>query len=818
MADNILDVVTRLTYDVEDAELKQSAVEVQKTITKIAQLTNQLTAYENKLKQTSRLELSERKAIQSQIDRVKTAINQQTQALETQIVSNKKLQSEISKEIGLIGQLQRQMDVLKQKRDIATDVTKINQYNRAIATAQAQLTSLTSSGGGVLSGFGGALLQGVGLGTGIGLVSQGIQEVRQFIGEASRLAAETEGVSVAFNRLNDPNLLQNLRNATRGTVSDLELMKNAVQFNNFGLPVEKLATALNFARIRAKETGQSVDFLVQSITTGIGRQSPLILDNLGINARRVREEFQKTGDFAAAAFKIISEESAKAGADLVTFAEKQAQINAQIANAQAGFGKFFNEVQGGAYVLFEGLVSPFQGQGLINLKQYLDALKGINSEANKSGGLLSTLQRNAPRRQINARNATLANITDLTKEELDELKSSIETARNALSINDKEQLSRLNQLDAAVKKQLDTISGSEYKNAETQKKKNQEDEIERLKKLKELQDEISASYRNIVRIATTDNPEVDFLGRNPAVSGINPAETSDQRSGVITRPSFMTPAQAARLEVEKDLRDKQKADDKLREEQLKEATQKQIEYYKNAADSIIGTFQMIYDAKVSFLDAELQITQTRITAATELAQRGNTAVLEQELNNLNKLQEEREKAAQKQLAINTLMQASSLALTTVQSFQAVANAAATGDPYTGALRVAAIVAALAAGFSVIAGLTQSFQGFAEGGHTGEGGKYEPAGIVHKGEFVFNQEKTKQFLPLFEAIHSGKIKDIPVMVGSGSRNDNKGVEKKLDSLIDVVANQQININQIMDAYGLTQSVSKINTRQQRRNSR
>jgi tape measure domain-containing protein len=34
-------------------------------------------------------------------------------------------------------------------------------------------------------------------------------------------------------------------------------------------------------------------------------------------------------------------------------------------------------------------------------------------------------------------------------------------------------------------------------------------------------------------------------------------------------------------------------------------------------------------------------------------------------------------------------------------------------------------------------------GFADGGYTGDGGKYEPAGIVHGGEFVFTKEQTKR---------------------------------------------------------------------------
>ncbi|NHX33896.1 hypothetical protein HA388_28255, partial [Escherichia coli] len=34
-------------------------------------------------------------------------------------------------------------------------------------------------------------------------------------------------------------------------------------------------------------------------------------------------------------------------------------------------------------------------------------------------------------------------------------------------------------------------------------------------------------------------------------------------------------------------------------------------------------------------------------------------------------------------------------------------------------------------------------GFARGGFTGAGDKYEPAGVVHKGEFVFTKEATSR---------------------------------------------------------------------------
>lgn len=46
-------------------------------------------------------------------------------------------------------------------------------------------------------------------------------------------------------------------------------------------------------------------------------------------------------------------------------------------------------------------------------------------------------------------------------------------------------------------------------------------------------------------------------------------------------------------------------------------------------------------------------------------------------------------------------------------------------------------------------------GFASGGYTGPGGKYQPAGIVHKGEYVFDQASTKRIgLSNLEALRNG----------------------------------------------------------------
>ncbi|MFI7822454.1 tape measure protein [Acinetobacter baumannii] len=73
--------------------------------------------------------------------------------------------------------------------------------------------------------------------------------------------------------------------------------------------------------------------------------------------------------------------------------------------------------------------------------------------------------------------------------------------------------------------------------------------------------------------------------------------------------------------------------------------------------------------------------------------------------------------------------------------QNIAAASKVGFP----LNIPLIAGAVAQGASIIANIRAiKDQGFAEGGYTGRGGKYQPAGIVHKGEVVWSQEDIKRW--------------------------------------------------------------------------
>ena len=234
----------------------------------------------------------------------------------------------------------RSIDQMKQKyQGVAEEVQKINQSLKSMPEPAAM------SGGGLFGGdnlsgmlqvFGGNVMTKL-AGVGVGFVS----ELKDMVAQGIELARAGEGVRIAFQRLGRGDLLDGLREATHGTVTDLELMKAAVKFNDFKLPLEELGTMLAFAQQKAKDTGQSVDYMVDSIVTGLGRKSLMILDNLGLSAAEIKEKMAETGDMTKAVGAIIREQMANAGEYIETAADRATKANVELENAMTRLGDTF---------------------------------------------------------------------------------------------------------------------------------------------------------------------------------------------------------------------------------------------------------------------------------------------------------------------------------------------------------------------------------------------------------------------------------------------------------------------------------------------
>lgn len=171
------------------------------------------------------------------------------------------------------------------------------------------------------------------------LIGKAAAKVSDFAAEGINMAESADGVIHAFRQLDEPALLGNLRKATKGTVSDIELMKAAVKARDFNIPLEDLGKYLSFAQLKAQQTGQSLDYMVDSIVTGLGRKSPMILDNLGLSAAEISEKTKETGDFMKGVASIVEKNLAQAGETYISAADRAAQKTTTLQNKQLELGE-----------------------------------------------------------------------------------------------------------------------------------------------------------------------------------------------------------------------------------------------------------------------------------------------------------------------------------------------------------------------------------------------------------------------------------------------------------------------------------------------
>jgi hypothetical protein len=214
----------------------------------------------------------------------------------------------------------------------------VDSFNKSLQDQQKQTQGLTQTFGGLITSVRAFLAAGL------------VKEVIETQLEMAKLAGRVEGVERAFARLpQSTELLDNLRKATHGAVSDLELMQQALRANNFEIDLKKLGGLLEFAATRAQQTGQEVDYLVNSIVMGIGMKSILRLDNLGLSATRLKEELggvsvkaASVAEITRVVAKVAEESQKKLGGYFETSATKVDQLTVAWTNFKislsSGFG------------------------------------------------------------------------------------------------------------------------------------------------------------------------------------------------------------------------------------------------------------------------------------------------------------------------------------------------------------------------------------------------------------------------------------------------------------------------------------------------
>ena len=120
--------------------------------------------------------------------------------------------------------------------------------------------------------------------------------------ELAQQAAKAQDVSKAFTNLAKSagvdaiGTLNKMKIATAGTIDELQLMQKFSAAALLGLPLDRFDEMLAIARGASAATGESMEFMLNSIVTGLGRGSKLMLDNLGImiDVNKANEDYAAT--------------------------------------------------------------------------------------------------------------------------------------------------------------------------------------------------------------------------------------------------------------------------------------------------------------------------------------------------------------------------------------------------------------------------------------------------------------------------------------------------------------------------------------------
>ena len=186
---------------------------------------------------------------------------------------------------------------------------------------------------------------------GIGLATAAVTGLGAVMGKLAIDALPLEGVRDAFQGItaDSGEMLAALREGSLGMVRDTELMKSynlAAQLVGKTF-ADELPSAMGYLTKVAAATGQDMGYMMDSLVRGVGRLSPMILDNLGIQVDLTKAY----EDYAATLGK---------SSDELTKAEQQAALMAQVMDLLAENTAAMPEVAGTARQRWAALGVTFQ--------------------------------------------------------------------------------------------------------------------------------------------------------------------------------------------------------------------------------------------------------------------------------------------------------------------------------------------------------------------------------------------------------------------------------------------------------------------------
>lgn len=243
------------------------------------------------------------------------------------------------------------IDILLNLRDEASK--KVKEFKRNLGDLDGTVSALSGGLGGILGA------------AGVGAAAVAIGQITSAINDSVMAADRFSKVDSSFQQLtqsagqSSSAILQALRSSSSGMINDTDLMLAANKAMMLGVAdsAEEMTALLNIARARGQAMGIDVGQAFDNIVTGLGRESALILDNLGITIDTTAAMQAYAAQLGTTADKLdgaqrkqallneVMKQSANITADMPTGAgAAAAQAKAAQENAQVAVGKFFAPV------------------------------------------------------------------------------------------------------------------------------------------------------------------------------------------------------------------------------------------------------------------------------------------------------------------------------------------------------------------------------------------------------------------------------------------------------------------------------------------
>ena len=340
----IVDIIHNLQYNVTGNGLQQAASGVRQQLSLLQIQGEQMMRLQRLYDSTNANEVQKRQRLLAMMDRQRQAITQQAAATERQILTDRRLQQGMEREIGIIGTLQLKLDLLQKARTRATSEGAIRDYDRQIRQLEGRMARLNGQGGG---GIGSQILQGIGIGGGIGianLIGSTLGKVKEFAKDSFQAAANMESLTAAFNTLLGSRdkasaLLGDLQKFAQETPFEFnQLTELSKQLLAFGYAGDEIIPTLRMlgdvaGGVGADKLPNIVYAMGQIRAAGkLTGQDLLILINAGFNPLQVISE--KTGKSITALKKDMEK-------GLITFKD----VEGAFRTATSQGGKFFNLMQ-----------------------------------------------------------------------------------------------------------------------------------------------------------------------------------------------------------------------------------------------------------------------------------------------------------------------------------------------------------------------------------------------------------------------------------------------------------------------------------------